>query len=216
MSRRNLFGRALSYERRRMTWQATGYLNRWIIGAVIAAVGAGIHFHGLSGVHVPSLHLGSSAASASGDRVRGRITKVSDGDTIWVTKDGGGRVKVRMIGMDAPESYALRYGHVECGGKAASDAMKALAKRYPQVTLVNDPTQDSTDKYHRDLAYVVPRGGGPTLQEHMLEQGWAAVYVYDHHPFKRVDRFNAAAAAAKSAHRGVWATCDGNFHRAAS
>jgi hypothetical protein len=39
------------------------------------------------------------------------VTKVSDGDTIWVNENGE-RVKIWMIGLDRPELHARRPGGV--------------------------------------------------------------------------------------------------------
>ncbi len=37
--------------------------------------------------------------------LKGKVVKVSDGDTIWVRLDNGNRVKVRVWGIDTPEKF---------------------------------------------------------------------------------------------------------------
>jgi endonuclease YncB( thermonuclease family) len=50
-----------------------------------------------------------SAASLSAEEFRGTVTAVFDGDTVKVTRPGHGAEKVRLIGIDCPES-AQPYG----------------------------------------------------------------------------------------------------------
>lgn len=146
--------------------------------------------------------------------LRGRIDEVIDGDTIDVLLTSGRRQRVRLIGIDAPESTTLRTGRVQCGGEAAKRAGRALAGRWPQVTLQSDPAQDTYDRYGRLLAYVVPEGErSTTFQEQLLMAGWANVYVFDRRPFTRVAAFRAAADEARQNRAGVWARCDGDFRR---
>ena len=78
------------------------------------------------------------------------VTKVVDGDTIWV--DNGGRMKIRMIGLDTPETVDPRKP-VQCFGREASAQAKTILGGQ-QVYLETDPSQDSVDKYGRTLAYV--------------------------------------------------------------
>lgn len=138
-----------------------------------------------------------------------------DGDTIDVRQPDGERQRVRLIGIDTPESSTLRSGHVECGSGDATRATEELARRWPRVTLTADPGQDEVDRYGRLLAYVAPVDEpGTTFQEELLRDGWAKVYVFRGDPFERVDDFRAAARAAKSAGAGVWRQCGGDFRRA--
>lgn len=145
-------------------------------------------------------------------RTHARVVRVADGDTITVRREVGEKVKVRLLGIDAPESTTLRRGHAECGGQEAKALMQRLAAQHPRVTLVSDPTQDAVDRYGRQLAYVVPTGGGPSFQERVLEAGWAQVYVFrESSPPARTSRFRAAAAQARGERRGVWQACGGSF-----
>jgi hypothetical protein len=48
----------------------------------------------------------------------------------------------------------------------------------------------------------------------MIRAGWAKIYIYEH-PGLGVVTYQAAALSARTDHRGVYATCGGNFHRAA-
>ncbi len=69
-------------------------------------------------------------------------THVSDADTLWVTTPEGARLKLRLLGIDAPEIC-------QQGGKAASDQLKARVLR--QRVRVESRARDD---YGRALARV--------------------------------------------------------------
>jgi micrococcal nuclease len=154
----------------------------------------------------------AAIATGSGDSISARVTKVVDGDTIHARPLGGGRdLKVRLLGIDAPESSSTRYGRPSCGGAEATAALRAVAPKGAVVTLEPDPTQDTVDRYGRVLAYeVLP--GGVTAEERLLSAGWAKVYIY-RKPFRLLDAFRRAAGQAVRAHRGIYARCGGRLQR---
>jgi micrococcal nuclease len=153
--------------------------------------------------------LGSSG-SGSGSRSRdaARVERVVDGDTLKV-RLGGRSERVRIIGIDTPESVKPGTSP-ECGSKAAARAMRRRVGR--TVVLVSDPTQDRRDRYDRLLRYV-QSPGGTDLGRAQVRAGWAEVYVYDGHPFKRVSAYRAASRRAERAGAGVFGRCHGEFHR---
>jgi micrococcal nuclease len=158
------------------------------------------------------VHQQDRAAKSSASSQLATVVKIVDGDTIRI-KAGGQEETVRLIGIDTPETHKPGV-KVECGGKQASANMTKLAPAGARVKLTRDPTQDSTDRYGRTLAYVDVVYGGKrkSLQLSQVRAGWAEVYVYDSKPFTRVDNFRAAERSAKRAHRGVWGSCSGDFH----
>jgi micrococcal nuclease len=93
--------------------------------------------------------------------------------------------------------------------------MKRLAlkkHRGRAVTLTTDPSQDRTDRFGRLLAYArVDTGRDLGLEQ--VRAGWSTAYVYAV-PFERLSSYRAAEGAAKSAMRGVWSACAGDFHSA--
>jgi micrococcal nuclease len=159
--------------------------------------------------------LAAVAVALLGDRGRdvgasgARVVRVVDGDTIAVSVDGRER-SVRLLGIDTPETH--RPGTpIECGGPQATRSMEALAPPGTRVGLERDPTQDRVDRYGRLLAYVrLP--DGRLAETAQLEAGWATVYVFAGRPVERDRRFRRAQAEARSARRGVWARCGGDFH----
>jgi micrococcal nuclease len=133
-----------------------------------------------------------TAASAGDFTKTGNVTRVVDGDTIDVIYATGTRVRVRIIGIDTPETGA-------CWAAQATARTTSLAER-KQVTLVGDSTQDTRDRYGRLLAYVwLP--GGKDLGYQLVAGGYAKVYVYNR-PFKRLSAYRNGEALAKS--KGVW------------
>jgi len=94
----------------------------------------------------------------TGAREQGaRVAWVSDGDTLRVRLAGqGDSTRVRLLAIDTPETR--RPGTpVECGGRGASAYMRRLALkrgRGRRVRVSSDPTQDTRDRYGRQLAYV--------------------------------------------------------------
>ena len=79
------------------------------------------------------------------------VIKVVDGDTIHVDANGQ-RLKVRMIGLDTPETVDPRKP-VQCFGREASAQAKTILGGQ-SVYLETDPSQDTIDRFGRTLAYV--------------------------------------------------------------
>ena len=137
---------------------------------------------------------------------QGAIVYVSDGDTVGVTLDGVVR-RVRLLGIDAPETKDPD-APVGCYGRRASARANALMPRHTRVTVVTDPTQDRIDKFGRLLAYVFPAGTPRSINEQLLRDGAARVYVYRRNrPPVRIVAFRRAEAFAKAARRGLWGAC---------
>jgi len=86
------------------------------------------------------------------------VIKVVDGDTIHVEANGQ-RLKVRMIGLDTPETVDPRKP-VQCFGlvlEASAQAKTILGGE--SVYLETDPSQDTIDRFGRTLAYVWTESG---------------------------------------------------------
>jgi len=139
---------------------------------------------------------------------RGQVVYVSDGDTVGVRIDGEVR-RIRLLGIDAPETKDPDEP-VGCYGPQASARVRSLLPLGMTVTVVSDPTQDRVDRFGRPLAYVFrPRERRP-VNERLLADGAARVYVYRRNrPFRRLGAFRKAEASARAARRGLWARCGG-------
>ncbi len=134
-----------------------------------------------------------------------QVVKVIDGDTIDV-QIGKKVERIRMIGMDTPETVDPRKP-VQCFGKEASARTKELLLN-KHVQLVADATQGDKDKYARPLRYVIL--DGLNFNKRLIAEGYAHEYTYNI-PYKHQAVFKAAQKAAQAGKKGLWAdkTCAG-------
>lgn len=138
--------------------------------------------------------------------MRGQVVYVSDGDTIGVRLDGVVR-RVRLLGIDAPETKDPD-APVACYGPEASARAHVLMPRGASMTIVTDPTQDRIDKFGRLLAYVFRTGQSRPINQQLVIDGAARVYVYRRNrPPLRTADFRRAEATARAAKRGLWGAC---------
>ena len=127
------------------------------------------------------------------------VLNVHDGDTITVLKEGQ-NVKVRLIGMNAPEIYNYQKTP-QCFGTEATQHARILLKNLP-VRIETDPSQDTYDKYGRLLAYAfLP--DGTNFAEHMIAEGYAHEYTY-RLPYQYQKEFKSAEREAQSEGLGLW------------
>jgi micrococcal nuclease len=139
--------------------------------------------------------------------LRGRVVAVVDGDTLRV-QVAGERERVRLLGIDTPES-GRPDTPVECGSKSAARHLRDVADG-KSVVLRTDPTQDRRDRFGRLLAYAdLP--GGRDLGEEQVRAGWAKPYVFER-AFARLARYRSAQARARRERLGVFRFCGGDFH----
>lgn len=128
-----------------------------------------------------------------------RVSEVYDGDTIAVQMDG--RIeKVRMIGVDTPETHKPN-SPVECGGPEASDfTNKQLSGA--EVRLEADKINQNRDRYDRLLRYIYLKDG-TLFNKLLITEGYGTPYTT--YPFEKKVEFVAAGNQAKLANKGVWA-----------
>jgi micrococcal nuclease len=129
-----------------------------------------------------------------------RVSRVIDGDTIDVEKNGVS-VRVRLIGMDTPETVDPRRP-VECFGKEASGKAKELLEG-KLVRLETDPSQGRYDRYKRMLVYVY-LSDGTFFNKGMISDGYAHEYTY-RLPYRYQAEFKAAERVSREEKRGLWA-----------
>ena len=127
------------------------------------------------------------------------VLKVVDGDTIHVSANGQ-KLKIRMIGLDTPETVDPRKP-VQCFGLEASAQAKTILGGQ-SVCLETDPSQDSVDRFGRTLAYVWTESGR-LFNLDMIADGFAFEYTYDL-PYRYQQDFKAAENDARAQERGLW------------
>ncbi|MDH3226148.1 MAG: thermonuclease family protein [Thermoleophilia bacterium] len=134
-----------------------------------------------------------------------RIVRVVDGDTL-IVRDDRGESTIRLLGIDTPESVKPD-SPVECFGPEASERAKELLQVGAAVRVETDPSQDRVDEFGRTLAYVFVKLDTRSVNEHLVEEGFARVFISRGDPFRLESRFTALEATARDAERGIWGAC---------
>ena len=92
----------------------------------------------------------------------GKVIKTSDGDTVWFRYTRGKKVKVRLIGIDAPELNQA-YGAI---------SKKTLQRHCSKVRAELEPL--GKDRYGRVLGKITCNG--QNMNEYMVREGFAWAY----------------------------------------
>lgn len=117
-----------------------------------------------------------------------RVARVVDGDT-FVTESGD---KVRMIGINAPESN-------DVFGPEATQHLEGLIEGR-EVTLVADELSSDRDRYQRLLRYV--EVGDVDINMRMIQDGFAVAYLK--YRFYRSEKYRMAQVGATEQRLGMW------------
>ena len=145
----------------------------------------------------------SSQTKDAGDvsmRSQHEVLSVIDGDTLTVSIDGQ-KETVRVLGINTPETQYSNRG-AECFGAEASSYAKNLLEG-TEVTIEQDVSQDSRDKYNRILAFVGLQDGRDFGQV-MLADGYAYEYTYQGIAHQNQQIYQQAEARAKADGVGLW------------
>lgn len=132
-----------------------------------------------------------TAFAAPGDVWTGIVLRVSDGDTLIVTRDGSHEnVTIRLFGIDCPERPQAY------GDDATAAATSAVLSR--KVTVV----ERNRDRYKRTVADVHRLPDDRSLQELLVSGGMAWV---DPRFCKQCSAWEALQESAGERHIGLWA-----------
>ena len=110
-----------------------------------------------------------------------KVTAIVDGDTIDVDIDLGFNVsfsqRVRLAGIDTPESRTKDKFEKTLG----LEAKEYLKSKLKDATLVVIKTEkpDSSEKYGRILGWLYVDGDTVSVNDHMIEDGYAWGYLGD-------------------------------------
>lgn len=105
--------------------------------------------------------------------VSATVVRVVDGDTVELTFADGRTEKLRMIGVDTPETVHPTIGE-EPGGREASDFTKA---RLTGQTVLVEFDVEQRDQYGRLLGYVYTAEGA-MFNATLVDQGYARLATY--------------------------------------
>ncbi len=130
------------------------------------------------------------------------VSRVVDGDTMlvrYIDKNGNEiEEKLRLIGVDTPESVSPDPSRNTDAGKDASSYTKSRLE-HKKIELEFDAGE--RDKYGRLLAYVYI--DGKMYNEELLEKGYARTMTIPPN-VKYSDRFHAIEQKAKRDGKGFW------------
>ncbi len=129
-----------------------------------------------------------------------KVSKISDGDTFYVKTENSEKFKIRLIGIDAPESYNVgKKFRKEYFGKEAKIFVTNLLKN-KKVKLTFDVQK--IDRYGRILAYIYLENG-VFLNQYLVENGFAVVATFPPN-VKFVEIFTKAEKSARNKKLGLW------------
>lgn len=125
-----------------------------------------------------------------------RVIRVVDGDTLEVSIQGT-KEKVRLIGVDTPETVHPTIGEEPYGREASNFTKEKLTDQTVELEF----DVEERDRYGRLLAYVWL--DGEMFNEVLLSEGYAQIATYPPN-VRYVERFQAAQQEAREAERGLW------------
>ena len=129
------------------------------------------------------------------------VARVIDGDTIDISIPDGeySHTRIRLLGIDAPETRSEKDGVMYFGAQAAEFAGEAALGKQVQVYL--DKASRTRGKYGRLLAYVrLP--DGQFLNEVLVAAGFAYADLRFRHSIYH--KYKQLEAVARSQKRGLW------------
>ncbi|MCH2188473.1 thermonuclease family protein [Candidatus Gracilibacteria bacterium] len=125
------------------------------------------------------------------------VVRVIDGDTLEVQLNDSTYSKLRLIGVDTPETNHPRKDPELYGKEALSFTRSQLLGK--QI-IIQQNLENYADTYDRLLGYVFI--GDVFFNEEIIQKGWARAYTrYD---FRYKQRFLKAEEKAKENKRGMW------------
>ena len=130
------------------------------------------------------------------------MVRVVDGDTVDIRHDDRGRLRIRILGINSPETHK-RGWTVGCYGPEAAAWAGAFLPVGQRVSMVIDPTQGLIDRYGRTLAYLdLPDGRDFSVES--VRAGMSHVATYGKRPVQRFEALTAAENEAKNMQAGLW------------
>ncbi len=131
----------------------------------------------------------------AGRTVEGMVRAVYDGDTVLLTTREKSRIKVRLYGIDAPETQKRNKAGQPYGDVAKKALMGKIMGRPVTIEVM------AIDQYKRSVAII--RYSGRDINREMVEEGMAWAYrQYLHGPY--ASEYIGSEARARSLRAGLW------------
>ena len=143
--------------------------------------------------------------NAQGDRKGGKeavfypVSRIVDGDTFWVDNESEKGIKIRLTGVDAPETRNSRNKLKAAFGDESTRYLTDLIAG-KSVRLEYDI--DTLDQYGRTLAYVYLEDG-TFVNATMVRNGYATVMTTPPN-VRYADTFVELAEKARKREMGLW------------
>ena len=131
-----------------------------------------------------------------------RVDRVVDGDTFIAVRRGE-RLRVRLIGIDSPESVQPG-APVECWGPEAADELRSLLPEGSRVSAAYQPS-GRRDRYDREL-WDVWLPDGRFVQGVLVRRGAAYAVAYEPH-VAHADTLESLESRAAEAGAGLHGAC---------
>lgn len=129
-----------------------------------------------------------------------QVDAVVDGDTFWVLDKDSRRIKIRLIGIDAPETKNIFNKKKHPFGAHSKVHLDSMLTVNPYLKLTFDV--DSLDQYGRTLAYAY-LNNGTFLNEYLVRNGYARLMTISPN-VKFEQLFYEAQIDARDREIGVW------------
>lgn len=145
---------------------------------------------------VPAQAAQPTAASGQTPATRtleGKVVGVADGDTITILDAGNRQTRIRLQGIDAPESR-------QAFGQASKRNLSDLIFNRQVVV-----EYEKTDRYGRTLGKVVASGRDVNLEQVKAGLAWHYKYYQDEQSPNDRRLYADAETEARAAGRGLWA-----------
>ncbi|MEW9697842.1 thermonuclease family protein [Paenibacillus sp. SI8] len=138
----------------------------------------------------------ASKPTSSTGRERVTVERIVDGDTFEATLKGK-KEKVRLIGVDTPETKKPNTPVMFYGKEASAYTKKRLEKQ----TVELEYDVEKKDRYDRILAYVWI--GDELLNRTLIQEGYARMATFPPN-VKYVDAFKKDQEEARNKKKGLW------------
>ncbi len=131
-------------------------------------------------------------------RIEGVVTRVADGDTLWIADAAGELQKIRLADIDTPErARAGQPGRpAQPYAREATDSLRELAPKGARA----EAECQAYDRFGRAICFVFV--DGENLNRTQLRRGWAMVGARA--DWLRDPESEVAEAEALAAGRGLW------------
>jgi endonuclease YncB( thermonuclease family) len=141
----------------------------------------------------------TGADASAGQIIQGMVRAVFDGDTLLLATPDRSRLRVRLYGIDAPETAKPDRPGQPFGAIARRTLMYKIMGRQISAEIME------SDQYRRSVAII--RYAGRDINYEMLDEGMAWAY----RPYLTgtyATEYPGAERAARSRRRGLWRDAD--------